>query len=135
LTTLPGAGHDVAAPSGATPSSAPLPPGHPPIDTAPAPPSMPAHGGSAASMGGDPSQQLQLTGTVIETMDVPEYTYMLIKTALGNEWAAVGKTPIAVGDTVTVSSQLVMDNFASKSLNRTFPRLVMGILAGPPKKG
>lgn len=124
LTTLPGAGHNVAPPSGGTPSSGALPPGHPPIDAA-ADPTPPMGNG-----GGD----VQLTGAVLETMDVPEYTYMRVKTPAGEEWVAVGKTTIAVGDIVTVNSQLVMENFASKSLNRTFPKLVMGMLVGAPKK-
>lgn len=130
LTTLPGAGHSVAAPTGEMPSSGQLPPGHPPIDTAPVDPSAAGAPAAPAGGGGD----VQLTGPVLETIDVPEYTYMRVKTSSGEEWVAVGKTPVAVGDTVTVSSQLVMENFASKSLNRTFPKLVMGMLVGAPKK-
>ena len=129
LTTLPGAGHDIAPPSGNVPTSGQLPPGHPPIDTAPVDP-------GAAGAAGAPSTaaDVQLTGSVLETMDVPEYTYLRVKTSGGEEWVAVGKTAIAVGDTVTVTSQLVMENFASKSLNRTFPKLTMGMLVGAPKK-
>ena len=132
LTTLPGAGRDIAPPTGGKPSSGQLPPGHPPIDTAPVDPSASAQ----APVGGPPEsdEAVQFTGAVLETIDVPEYTYMRVKSAGGEDWVAISKTAVAVGDTVTVSSQLVMENFASKSLNRTFPKLLMGMLVGAPKK-
>jgi hypothetical protein len=121
-------GVDVAPPSGGTPSSGALPPGHPPIDGAPA--TMPTPG----AMGAAPPQDVQISESVLEAVDVPEYTYLRVKTPSGEEWAAVTKTPVNVGDVVTISSQLVMTDFESKSLKRTFPRLVMGMLIGAPKK-
>lgn len=136
LTTLPGMGHDVPAPTGGV-ENAQLPPGHPPIDTAPTQPlTGAATGAPGAPMGAGASgaQDIQITGTVLEALNVPSYTYMRIKTSSGEEWAAVNTAQVAVGDTVTVSSQLEMENFNSKSLNRTFPRLVMGMLVGAPKK-
>jgi hypothetical protein len=154
---LPGAGEPVEDPSGTANLGSTLPPGHPPIPGA-ASADAPAGGNLPAGhpdVNGPPQQagalpasltgadkvaavqggaEPQLTGQVLETMDVPEYTYMRIKTATGEEWAAVNKTPVAVGDTVTVSQSLVMENFPSKSLGRTFPRLVMGTMVGAPKK-
>lgn len=147
---LPGAGVPVATPSGtATPGST-LPPGHPPIDgmaganADPSPAGQP-HGDNAlppsltgANMAAPaapaPSADPTFTGTVLEAMEVPEYTYMRVKTSSGEEWVAVTKTPVANGDVVTVAQNLVMENFHSKSLNRTFPKLVMGMLVGAPKK-
>ncbi len=144
--TLPGAGVPVATPSGGTPSTQ-LPPGHPPIpgansggdaDSGAMPAGHPAMPGAMGAMpgAGDPSggANVVLSGPVLETMDVTEYTYMRVKTGDGDTWVAVTKTPVAVGDVVTVNQSLVMTDFHSKSLNRTFPKLVMGMMVGAPKK-
>lgn len=130
LTSLPGDGQAMAAPAGGNTESAQLPPGHPPIDTAP---TTPGAGMGMAPSGMGSAQDVQLTGKVLEAIDVPSYTYMRIQTSGGEEWAAVNTVKVNVGDTVTVTSQLVMDNFRSSSLNRTFPKLVMGMLVGAPK--
>lgn len=135
LTQLPGMGHDVPTPAGGNVETAQLPPGHPPIDTAPTTPGAGASAGGAnmpAPGMGSPGD-VQFTGKVVELIDVPSYTYMRVQTASGEEWAAVNTVKVNVGDTVTVNSQLTMENFRSSSLNRTFPRLVMGMLVGAPK--
>jgi hypothetical protein len=72
-----------------------------------------------------------VSGTVLETMDASEYTYMRLKTANGETWAAVNKTKIAKGDAVTVVNAMSMDGFQSKTLNRTFDRIVFGVLGKP----
>jgi hypothetical protein len=71
------------------------------------------------------------SGTVLETMDASDYTYMRLKTDGGEVWAAVNKTKIAKGDSVTVTNAMVMDGFQSKTLNRTFDHILFGILAAP----
>ncbi len=116
-----------------------LPPGHPPVgaqvdDGSPISPkqaALPNFGApSAAPSGAGNADAVVLTGSVLEKMDVPSYTYMRLKLGSGSEeWVAVNTTPVKVGDKVTINQQLVMENFASKSLNRTFPRLIMGTLA------
>jgi hypothetical protein len=50
-----------------------------------------------------------VSGTILETMDASEYTYMRLKTANGATWAAVAKTKVSKGDTVTVTNAMVMD--------------------------
>lgn len=72
-----------------------------------------------------------VSGTVLETMDASDYTYMRLKTTSGEMWAAVNKTKIARGDAVTVTNAMAMDGFQSKTLNRTFDKIVFGTLAGP----
>jgi hypothetical protein len=72
-----------------------------------------------------------VSGTVLETMDAAEYTYMRLKTASGETWAAINKTKIAKGDAVTVTNAMVMDGFQSKTLNRTFDHILFGVLATP----
>jgi hypothetical protein len=72
-----------------------------------------------------------VTGTVLETMDASDYTYMRLKTATGETWTAVNKAKVAKGDTVTVTNAMTMDGFQSKTLNRTFDKILFGILAVP----
>ncbi|HJU82752.1 MAG TPA: hypothetical protein VJ600_00935 [Holophagaceae bacterium] len=60
------------------------------------------------------------SGTVVETMDAAEYTYVRVKTATGEIWAAAGKFPVKVGDKVVVPVEMPMENFHSNTLNRTF---------------
>ncbi len=76
-------------------------------------------------------QLLTVSGTVLETMPASDYTYMRLKTSSGEIWAAVNKTKIAKGDNVTVANAMTMDGFESKTLNRTFDKIVFGVLAAP----
>ncbi len=69
-----------------------------------------------------------LTGTVLEVKDVDSYTYLRLKTKSGETWAAVGKAPIKKGSTVSIENTMVMTNFESKSLKKTFPTIVFGTL-------
>ena len=68
-----------------------------------------------------PAAEAAVSGTVLETMDASDYTYVRVKTAKGEIWAAAGKFKVAVGDKVSVPLNMQMDNFHSNSLNRTFP--------------
>jgi hypothetical protein len=142
-TALPGAGDPGPAPIAQVDGATGLPPGHPPVapDPAPAanipPPSSPLTGARPPSPPPPPSDPsaVHLVGSVIETMNASEYTYMRIRPASGVEtWAAVPKTRVAVGDIVTVNQSLVMDGFESPSLKRTFDHLVMGMMVGAPQK-
>lgn len=66
-----------------------------------------------------------ITGTVVETMDAGGYTYLQIDS--GNDmktWVAISQAEVKVGETVTVPGGMVMQNFTSKSLNRTFPVII-----------
>jgi hypothetical protein len=65
-----------------------------------------------------------VTGKVLETMDSAGYTYMNVETAAGSRWVAVNQTPVAVGDEVTYIDGMVMQNFVSKTLDRTFPEII-----------
>jgi hypothetical protein len=71
-----------------------------------------------------------LKGQVVEVIDVDAYTYLRLKTADGETWAAVNKAPVKVGQAVTIENPAVMTNFESKTLKRTFPKIVFGSLAG-----
>ncbi len=69
-------------------------------------------------------------GDVLEVKDVNTYTYLRLKTKDGETWAAIGKTPVKVGARVSIENAMVMDHFESKSLGKTFDKIVFGKLAG-----
>jgi hypothetical protein len=75
-----------------------------------------------------------MTGVILEVKDVDSYTYIRLKTKDGETWAAVSTAPLKVGATVTLGNTMVMKNFESKSLKKTFPSIVFGTLAGSDKK-
>jgi hypothetical protein len=61
------------------------------------------------------------TGTVLETMNASNYTYVRVKTSAGELWVAASQFPVAVGDTVSFSLDQPMENFHSQALGRDFP--------------
>jgi len=70
-----------------------------------------------------------LKGEVLEVLDVDTYTYLRLKTANGEVWAAVNKSPgVKKGAVVTIHDPAMMANFESKALKRTFPEIVFGTL-------
>ncbi len=77
-----------------------------------------------------PSQIPPLKGVVLEVMEVDIYTYVRLKTATGETWAAVPKAPVTKGSEVTIEGPMTMDNFESKTLKRKFDKIVFGTLGG-----
>jgi hypothetical protein len=75
------------------------------------------------------SQGGTVTGTIEETMDASNYTYLRLKTAQGEVWAAVQKSVVKKGAKVTIVNAVPMDGFESKTLHRTFDRILFGTLA------
>jgi hypothetical protein len=69
-------------------------------------------------------------GEVLEVVDAGSFTYLRLKTRDGEFWSAVGKAAIKTGAEVTVENVMVMKDFKSKTLNRTFPVILLGNLAG-----
>jgi hypothetical protein len=69
-------------------------------------------------------------GEVLEVLDAGGFTYMRLKTRDGEVWASVAKSPVKVGANVTIENVMAMKDFKSKTLNRTFPVLLMGNLPG-----
>jgi len=59
-------------------------------------------------------------GPVLETMDSGGYTYVLVETGDYSIWAAGPKTVVAAGDIVQIPRGMPMQQFQSKTLNRTF---------------
>lgn len=76
-----------------------------------------------------------ISGTVLETMDSGGYTYLQIDTGADKPWVAIPQAKVAVGDKVSCQPGMVMKNFSSKTLGRTFESVVFsGGLAGAAMK-
>lgn len=68
----------------------------------------------------------EMTGTVAERIDAPNYTYLRLSSPAGDSWAAVPTTPVTVGSQVRISNPTPMRNFESKTLGRTFELVFFG---------
>lgn len=75
------------------------------------------------------NQSSAVKGKVLEVIDVESYTYLRLKTRDGDTWAAVTKSPVKQGATVSIENVTVMNNFESKTLKKTFPVILFGNLA------
>lgn len=71
-----------------------------------------------------------ISGEVMEIKDVDSYTYLRLKTKDGETWAAVSTAAVKKGATVTIENPMVMTNFESKTLKKTFPTIIFGSLGG-----
>ncbi|BCK87299.1 hypothetical protein MIZ01_1071 [Sideroxyarcus emersonii] len=69
-------------------------------------------------------------GEVLEVKEVENFTYLRLKTQDGETWAAIIKAPVKVGDTIAIEHAIVMTDFESKSLKKTFPSIIFGRLGG-----
>jgi len=66
-------------------------------------------------------------GTIRETVDASRYTYLRFETADQKElWAAVVAGKFAVGQPIAIEESIVMKDFHSPSLDRTFPSIIFG---------
>lgn len=80
--------------------------------------------GAAAQSGGS------IQGKVLEVKSVENFTYLRLMTDNGEMWAAVVNAKAKKGETVTITQAMMMENFKSKALNRTFKQIVFGSLGG-----
>lgn len=62
-----------------------------------------------------------IAGTIAETMNSGGYTYALVKTGSKDSWIATGELPVKIGDRISATIDMPMENFNSKTLNRNFP--------------
>lgn len=65
-----------------------------------------------------------ISGRAAETMNSSGYTYVLITKGKEKIWVAGPTVAVKVGDEVAVSEGAVMNDFESKSLKRTFEKMV-----------
>lgn len=94
-----------------------------------APAQMPA----APAPGGDPHAGMKPVevqpgaghkGKVLQTMDSGGYTYVEVDENGQKLWVAVMQTKVKVGDTVEFPDSPPMINFSSKTLKRTFEKII-----------
>lgn len=62
-----------------------------------------------------------ITGTIAETMNSGGYTYARVQATPKDVWIASTELPIKIGDRITAAIDMPMENFNSKTLNRSFP--------------
>lgn len=55
---------------------------------------------------------------------VPNYTYLLVKGKGPTYWIAVTSTEIAVGESLSYTGGMLMENFYSKELDKTFEKVI-----------
>ena len=98
-----------------------------------APEAAPAGQMPAAAPGADPHAGLKPMeikagaghkGKVLETMDSGGYTYVQVDENGQKLWVAVMQTKVKVGDTVEFPDSPPMVNFSSKTLKRTFEKII-----------
>ena len=81
--------------------------------------------------GDSPAAQGQtVKGEVLEVRAADPYIYLRLKTKGGELWAAVNKAPVQKGAQATIENATMMSNFESKSLKKTFDKILFGTLAG-----
>lgn len=84
------------------------PAGHPPMGM--------AKDGQGASM-----MQLPQKGKVLSSIDAAQYTYIEVAQNKKTVWLAGNKVSVKKGDIIRFDDGMVMTNFESKTLKRTFP--------------
>jgi hypothetical protein len=90
------------------------------------PPAMPPAGSAAG---------VAFSGKVVETMNAGGYTYVLVESGGDRIWAAGPETTVEVGETVSIPEGMEMENFESKTLNRTFDTVLFVSAIGTASSG
>ncbi len=72
--------------------------------------------------------------TVLETMNAANYTYAKVKENGNVYWVAGPESKISVGAKISFVEQMVMEQFTSKSLGKTFDSIVFASLLIPVDK-
>ncbi|MBI5481068.1 MAG: nucleotide-binding protein [Deltaproteobacteria bacterium] len=73
-----------------------------------------------------------VSGQVLETLDADGRTYLRIVWSGRERWVAVPTAKVKVGDVVSVHDGVELQTFTSKTLNRTFERILLGQLGPAP---
>ena len=64
-----------------------------------------------------------IAGLIAETMNSGGYTYARLQMGSKDSWIAANELPVALGDRISATIDMPMENFNSKTLNRTFPQI------------
>jgi hypothetical protein len=73
---------------------------------------------------GTKSQEETLSGKIVETMNSGGYTYMLLENEGQKTWVAVREMKVNVGQDIDLQPGHQMIDFTSKTLNRTFDKII-----------
>jgi hypothetical protein len=65
-----------------------------------------------------------LSGKVVQTMDSGGYTYAQIENKGVKTWVAVPKAKVVKGQNISFAPGMEMQNFESKTLKRTFDKII-----------
>lgn len=71
-----------------------------------------------------PTNTVTRQGKVIEVIDADNFSYIRLETENNEVWIAGIKVKTKAGDTVSYEENVIMDNFVSKALNRTFSKVI-----------
>ncbi len=76
--------------------------------------------------------QGELKGKIHESMNSGGYTYIQLDTGAAQPWIAIPASNVKVGDEVSCAPGMVMTNFTSKTLNKTFDTIIFsaGLVGG-----
>lgn len=76
-----------------------------------------------------------VSGDVLEVKNVERYTYLRLKTAQGETWAAVPTAAVKKGSRITIENVTVMKNYQSAPLKKTFKALYFGTVGQGVRPG
>lgn len=82
-----------------------------------------------------PVEGAALSGKIVETMNSGGYTYLCLEKDGKKAWAAILETKVKVGDEIALQPGYEMVNFTSKTLNRTFDKIVFSTGPASPQGG
>lgn len=119
-----GIGKNFGSSSGKTSSSgAPMPPNHPPMSgNTGAAPGMMTKPGAASPMMQPEGPVAQ--GKVLDVTNGAGYSYLQLEAAGKQYWIAGTQVTAKKGDVVSYIENVIMENFHSKTLNKTFDRII-----------
>ncbi len=74
--------------------------------------------------------------TVLSTISAPPYLYIEAAQGKKTVWLAAASTAVKKGDVIQFDKDMVMENFYSKTLKRTFPSVIFvnRMVVGDTKK-
>ncbi|HYQ48411.1 MAG TPA: OB-fold nucleic acid binding domain-containing protein [Thermodesulfovibrionales bacterium] len=78
----------------------------------------------ASSQSGAEPASAGVSGKVVDTMDSGGYTYVQLDQGGKKTWVAAPKMNVKKGQVLTFRPGMVMENFESKTLKRTFDRII-----------
>ena len=81
------------------------------------------HAGMSLTGSGQGKVAMSQQGTVLSTINVPQYTYIEVRQGKDSRWLATTTVSVKKGDVIRFDDGMMMRNFYSKTLKRTFPSI------------